>query len=179
MTEFLFADNTVLCNFAAVERLDLLRSILAGRGRWTEAVAYEASRSAAYLPALRVLPLEGWLEEPIAVSDEAGTRAVERIRRAVFGGTHDRPLRHLGEAQTCYVILHRAAFSGSWWLSDDQESVRYARRQAIPTRETIDLLSLAVAAGLVAARDAFDLMLKMSDNDRRLRLPRSPEDFRR
>jgi hypothetical protein len=178
MTEFLFADNTVLCNFAAVERLDLLRSILAGRGRWTEAVAYEASRSAAYLPALRALPLEGWLEEPIAVSDEAGTRAVERIRRAVFGGTNDKPLRHLGEAQTCYVILYREAFNGSWWLSDDQESVRYARRQAIPTRETIDLMRLAIGAGLMPAREAFDLMLKMSDNDRHLRVPRNPDGLR-
>ena len=179
MTDALFADNTVLCNFAAVERLDLLRSVLAGRGRWTEAVAYEASRSAAYLPALRVLPLEGWLEQPVAVSDEAGARTVERIRRAVFGGPHDRPLRHLGEAQTCYVILHRAAFRGSWWLSDDQESVRYARRQAIPARETIDLMRLAVTDGLVAARDAVDLMRKMSDNDRHLRLPASAEDFQR
>ncbi|MGH3277686.1 MAG: hypothetical protein ACRDNW_00920 [Trebonia sp.] len=41
MTEHLFPDNTVLCNFAAVNRLDLLKSVLGGRGRWTEAVAYE------------------------------------------------------------------------------------------------------------------------------------------
>ena len=45
MTEFLFPDNTVLCNFAAVNRLDLLNSVLNGRGRWTEAVAYETRRS--------------------------------------------------------------------------------------------------------------------------------------
>lgn len=42
MTDHLFPDNTVLCNFAAVNRLDLLKSVLSGRGRWTEAVAYEA-----------------------------------------------------------------------------------------------------------------------------------------
>ena len=52
MAEHLFPDNTVLCNFAAVDRLDLLKSVLGGRGRWTEAVAYEASRSAAKLPPL-------------------------------------------------------------------------------------------------------------------------------
>jgi hypothetical protein len=179
VTEFLFADNTVLCNFAAVERLDLLRSILAGRGRWTEAVAYEAHRSAAYLPALRALPLEGWLDLPIAISDEADVRQVERLRRAVFGGTHDRPLRHLGEAQTCYLIRHWAWLRGSWWLSDDQESVRYARRQSITTRETIDLMRMGVDADSVSAGDAFDLMVKMSDNDRRLRLPGTPEDLSR
>ena len=53
MTDYLFPDNTVLCNFAAVNRLDLIKSVLDGRGRWTEAVAYEASRSASKLPALR------------------------------------------------------------------------------------------------------------------------------
>jgi hypothetical protein len=52
MTQFLFPDNTVLCNFAAVDRLDLLKAVLDGRGQWTEAVAYEASRSASALPAL-------------------------------------------------------------------------------------------------------------------------------
>ena len=55
MTEYLFPDNTVLCNFAAVNRLDLIKSVLNGRGRWTEAVEYEASRSASRLPALRGL----------------------------------------------------------------------------------------------------------------------------
>ena len=45
----------VLCDFAAVDRLDLLRSVLDGRGRWTEAVAYEARKSARYLPALAML----------------------------------------------------------------------------------------------------------------------------
>ena len=28
MTEYLFPDNTVLCNFAAVDRLDLIKSVL-------------------------------------------------------------------------------------------------------------------------------------------------------
>ena len=35
----LFPDNTVLCNFGTVGRLDLLRKVLDGCGRWTEAVA--------------------------------------------------------------------------------------------------------------------------------------------
>ena len=69
MAENLFPDNTVLCNFAAVDRLDLLKSVLGGRGRWTEAVAYEASRSAAKLPPLLRLPLEGWLDDPIEIAN--------------------------------------------------------------------------------------------------------------
>src|SRR5713226_8544369 len=106
MTEFLFPDNTVLCNFAAVERLDLLESVLGGRGRWTEAVAYEASRSARVLPALGGLVAGCWLGEAIEISDEPDVLQINQIRRAVFGGTDDKPLKHLGEAQTCFVILN-------------------------------------------------------------------------
>lgn len=74
MNQFLFPDNTVLCNFAAVDQLDLLKAVLDGRGRWTEAVAYEATRSAAVLPALRALAESGWLDEPIEISDETDVR---------------------------------------------------------------------------------------------------------
>ena len=87
MTEFLFPDNTVLCNFAAVDRLDLLRAVLDGRGRWTAAVAYEASQSANVLPALHRLASDGWLGEAIEITDESDIKQVSRIRRAVFGGT--------------------------------------------------------------------------------------------
>jgi len=178
MTEYLFPDNTVLCNFAAVNRLDVIKSVFGGRGRWTEAVAYEASRSASKLPALRGLPAEGWLDEPIEITSESDIRKINNIRRAVFGGTDDNPLKHLGEAQTCYVIKNWAEFAGSWWISDDGEALRYAKFQGITTRETIDVVSIAVTDGDIGARDAFDLMQQMADCDRQLRLPKSPEELR-
>jgi len=179
MTEYLFPDNTVLCNFAAVDRLDLLRSVLGGRGRWTEAVAYEAHRSAAKLPPLRTLPSEGWLDEPIEISDPKDIQKIARIRRAVFDGTDDKPLKHLGEAQTCYVIKNWPSFAGSWWISDDRDALRYARFQSITTRETIDIVSIAVADGDIGAAEAFTLMNQMADCDRCLRLPKSAEELRR
>lgn len=108
MTEFLFPDNTVLCDFAAVDQLDLLRAVLGERGRWTEAVAYEASQSTRHLPALAALTAGDcdWLGDPIEITEDADIRQIERIRRAVFGGGDDLPLQHLGEAQSCYVILN-------------------------------------------------------------------------
>ena len=99
MSTFLFPDNTVLCNFAAVERLDLLQAVLNGRGRWTAAVAYETSKSTRFLPALTSLATGGWLEEPIEITADADVQHVNRVRRAVFGGTDDEPLKHLGEAR--------------------------------------------------------------------------------
>ncbi|MCK9925126.1 hypothetical protein MXD61_25200 [Frankia sp. AgPm24] len=179
MKAHLFPDNTVLCNFAAVDGLDLLKSVLGGRGRWTEAVAYEASRSAAKLPSLLRLPLEGWLDEPIEITDPADMQRIARIRRAVFGGMDDQPLKHLGEAQTCYVIKNWASFAGSWWISDDREAIRHAKFQNIITRETIDIVSIAVADGEIDAAEAFSLMQQMAASDRHLRLPKSVDDFRR
>jgi hypothetical protein len=179
MTEYLFPDNTVLCNFAAVNRLDLLRSVVGERGRWTEAVAYEASRSASKLAALRGLPDEGWLDEPIEITSESDIRKINQVRRAVFGGTDDNPLKHLGEAQTCYLIKNWPEFAGSWWISDDGDALRHAKFQGITTRETIDIVSMAVSDGGIGVRDAFDLMQLMADSDRHLRLPKSPEELRR
>jgi hypothetical protein len=179
MTEFLFPDNTVLCDFAAVDHLDLLRSILGGRGRWAEAVAYEASRSERYLPALASLKTESWLGDPIEVTDDTDIQQIERIRRAVFGGTDDRPLQHLGEAQSCHLILNWAEFAGSWWITNDRDALRHARFKGITTRETIDLMSIAVSNGDISARDAFDLMRLMADAGRSLRLPRSAAELTR
>lgn len=179
MTEFLFPDNTVLCNFASVNRLDLLNSVLDRRGRWTEAVAYEATRSARVLPDLGQLAAADWLGEPIEIDDESEIRQINAIRRAVFGGTDDETLKHLGEAQTCFVILKRSEFAGSWWISDDREALRYARLQGIITRETIDLVSIAVINGDIGTQEGFGLMQKMADQGRCLRLPGSAADLRR
>ena len=179
MTEYLFPDNTVLCNFAAVNRLDLMKSVLNGRGRWTEAVAYEAAESARFLPALAHLPFAGWLDEPIAITDEADKRFIEQIRRAAFGGTRKKPLQHLGEAQTCHIIKNRAEFSGSWWISDDRSAIRYARLQGITTHETIDLMSAAVVKGHISASEAYDLMSDMAHAGRHPRLPGSPAELAR
>ncbi|MEU7743546.1 hypothetical protein [Nonomuraea sp. NPDC049158] len=86
MTHYWFPDNTVLCNFACVSRLDLLESILRGRGRWAEAIAYEASRSARVYPELNSVARDRWLGDPIEIDDQGDVEQIERIRRAAFGG---------------------------------------------------------------------------------------------
>lgn len=153
--------------------------MLGGRGKWTEAVAYEASRSARWLPALIALRSCRWVDEPIEITDPDDIRKVARIRRAVFGGTDSDPLRHLGEAQTCYVIKNWPAFAGAWWISDDHDAIRHAKFQKITTLETIDLMNIAVIDGEISATDAYRLMTRMADSDRRLRLPKSAEELRR
>ncbi|GAA0460922.1 hypothetical protein ACFQ2B_08085 [Streptomyces stramineus] len=173
MSEFLFPDNTVLCNFAAVERLDLLRMVLDGRGRWTQAVAREARNSAKWLPALNELRQQGWLGEAIRVTEQADRDAILRIRTAVFGGRADRIFQHLGEAETCHVIVNWDRFASSWWISDDKHSLSYAAEQGIFTAETIDMVRLAVKGDLITAQEGFELMQQMKERNRNPRMPRS------
>lgn len=179
MSECVFPDNTVLCNFGIVTRLDVLRDALRGRGRWTEAVAFESHRSSSAVPALKGLAEEGWLGEPIEVNKPADIEQVGRIRRAVFGGTEDEPLKHLGEAQTCFLIQNRADLQGAWWVSDDRDALDYARQQGITTLETLDIVAMAVADGDLTTEHGFELMQSMADHGRSLRLPASPMDLLR
>ncbi|MEU4347173.1 hypothetical protein [Streptomyces sp. NPDC023838] len=177
MSDILFPDNTVLCNFAAVERLDLLRVVLDGRGKWTEAVAREARKSAEKLPALHDLRHQGWLGQAIRVTAPGDRESVGHLRTAVFGGQADRHLQHRGEAETCHIIQHWPQFAGAWWISDDKSALEYAIKQGIMTAETLGIMQLAVKAGFVTAEESFDLMQKMHQLDRNPRLPRSVTDL--
>ncbi|MDP4502622.1 hypothetical protein [Nonomuraea turcica] len=177
MTWYWFPDNTVLCNFAAVSRLRLLEETLRGRGRWVEAIEAEASKSKAVFPELNTIAQDGWLGEPIEITNLNESRQVEQVRRAVFGGSFHRPTQHLGEAQTCHVILNWPQFRGSLWITDDRDAGEYARRQGITTRDTMDLFCEAIVDGLCTADEGFKLLHEMARLGRHLRLPSRPADL--
>ncbi|WP_051944563.1 hypothetical protein [Streptacidiphilus rugosus] len=178
-TEWWFPDNTVLCNFAAVDRLPLLEKVLDGRGRWSEAVAREARLSARHLPPLAGLADRGTLGEPVEITDPVTRAEVERLRRAVFGGDRRRPTQHLGEAETLALITKEREFRRSVWISDDRDATRYARHRGIVTLETYDLVRAAVAEELVDAGEGHLLLRRMTEAGRRLhRTSSGPEEFR-
>ncbi|GHB02885.1 MULTISPECIES: hypothetical protein [Streptomyces] len=165
----LFPDNTVLCNFGAVSRLDLLRKVLGGCGRWTEAVAEEARRSAAYVRDLGQLPVEGWLGEPIELCTEAEIAFADRLRRAVFGGIPSEPLRHLGEAETLALIQTRKEFAGAVWITDDRDAGEYAAARGIPVKNTVTLMREAAVSGLIHYAEGHRLLLGMVADGRHIR----------
>lgn len=135
-----------------------------------------SSRSAQWHPKLATID---WLDEPIEINDESLVRRIALVRRAVFDGTDDQPLKHLGEAETCVLLKEHRDYQYSWWISDDREALRYARFQQITTRETIDLMRMAVADSEMPDRQAFELMEAMAEQGRTLQLPGSPADLRR
>jgi hypothetical protein len=173
-----FPDNTVLCNFASVDRLSLLEKVLDGRGRWTQAVAAEAEHSARFWPKLHQVPVDGWLGDPIEIDDPVETALVDRVRRVVFAGSPTRPLQHLGEAETLVVIEHRSGFADSVWITDDGEAGRYAHRKGICVKDSVDMMREAAVGGLVTAEEGHRLLLGMEQAGRHLRgIPRRAGDL--
>lgn len=174
MTGYWFPDNTVFCNFAAVARLDLLRTVLSGRGRWVEAVADEARRSSRIYAELASIHRDGWMGEPIEIDQPSDVDRIELVRRVVFGGREDQPRRHLGEAQTCYVLETRPEFAGALWITDDRDAYEFGRRRRLATRRTADLVREAVHGGQLDRRAGFDLLRDMCRAGRHLWTPADP-----
>lgn len=125
-----FPDNSLICNFAAIDQLGLLRKSLHGAGRIVEAVEYEIERSAARVPNLHRLDTSDWFGVAIKFQDEQDQRAIESMRRNRFGGDDDRPLEHLGESQTLHLLRTRTEFAGSVWMSEDGVPCAWLRRWA-------------------------------------------------
>ncbi|MFD7408353.1 hypothetical protein ACFV7R_38165 [Streptomyces sp. NPDC059866] len=154
--------------------------MLDGRGRWTEAVAYEAKQSARYLPSMRGLEKASWLGEPIEITDSWELAEVDRVRRAVFNGPASVPTKHLGEAETCVLITMRTEFRDSVWITDDRSAGAFARRRGITTKETYDLMNRAVVDGLISALESHELLGRMQAAGRHLhRVSICPEDLMR
>lgn len=144
-----------------------------------EAVRLEVINSSRYYPDLDGTIRGGWLGDAIEIIDERGVEHVERLRTDVFAGSSHNPLQHLGEAQTCHLLQVETEWRGSSWVSDDQEALRYGRRQGFLVFETMDVMSHVVAEGDLTGDQAFALMQQMADADRGVRMPASASELTR
>ncbi|MER7449355.1 hypothetical protein ABTW96_03595 [Nocardia beijingensis] len=137
MSAYLFPDVTVLRASAVSGRLDALRSLLDGRGRWTAATALEVGRASDASAALASIAAEGWLGEPLEISDPGEIQHVQLLRRAVFGGEPDDPLSRLSEAETWHVLREWAAYTDAILVSDDLTLLRYAQRCGVRAQRAL------------------------------------------
>jgi hypothetical protein len=120
---------------------------------------------------------EGWLGEPIAISAGQSKR-VEAIRVAALGGAPNEPLKHRGEAETCFVIKEIVGGTQSVWITDDEAAYDFGKQLGILTWDTRTTLEHLIADGVLTATGAFDLLLEMLDADRYpRRLPTRPGDL--
>ena len=165
-------DNCTLINFAVVDRLDLISSVLVDAA-WLAAVAFETRRSARYVPTLDHAACRQWLGEPIETDLPEDNARVETIRLAL-GGARREPLRNLGEAQSIHAILTRVELADAVFVTDDASAADMARRNGIAVWTTVEIMRTCYDFGKIGCPDAFLLLREMSDgHDRRgVRVPR-------
>lgn len=174
-----FPDTTVLCNFASVDRMALLREFLGERGRWAESVEAEVRQSIGHWPHLQVVFDEEWFPAAIAADREGELERVKTFRQVRLFGDPGKPREHLGESETFVIIQGRPEHQGSTFLTDDHEAHRVVGKLGVGVKDTVDVLGALVGWNTLTPDDAFDLTLQMEGHGRELRrLPRTSADFR-
>jgi len=140
-------DNTVLVNFANINRMDLLKR-LAKHGAWCASVADECERSAR-LPGLKSM---AYAYEIFGVPLSPESRS-EHILTQAFRTRLARPgedkYRHLGEAETLAIMSSRSI--DGIFATDDKSVPVIANELKIRVVTTFDLLRAAHRGGMVDA----------------------------
>ena len=171
MTEIVVADTCSLLNFAVVHRLDLLHGVYGDGIRCAEATRQEVHEQGLIAPELLDVLRTPWLDDPIVFDDPADIAAVERLRRTALGGRSRQPRQHLGEAQSLHAMRTLPALAGAALLTDDTAALDYARRLRLAAVDSADVMSEAYDRHLIGCPDAYELLLRMRDAERGVRIP--------
>ena len=166
MSILLFADNTVLVNFCLIGRLDLLESVLSGKGAWCSEVARECGLSARQPDLLSLGEARQIFGSPY-MPEPAERVDTMQIRTMMAKPGEDRTA-HLGEAETIAIISRRQI--RAVFVTDDNDAAAYASKQGIQTVGTWDLLRNAYRRKLVDL-DAVDGYRLILERARRARPP--------
>jgi predicted nucleic acid-binding protein len=143
----MFPDNTVLINFAIINRMDLLGRLANGIGRWCATVATECAESAK-LPELAALSVALEIFGEPLFPDDAEHQDV-RVLRDQLASPGDPATQHLGEAETIAIIVRRRL--SCFFVTDDGSARRLAAQNGIQVVSTWHLLKIAHRAGLLDA----------------------------
>ena len=147
----LFPDNTVLINFAILNRFDLLAWLANGKGQWCATVASECAESAGVegLGTLRKAPDifgEALRPDPAELQDMLAFRNT-------LAQPGDPPSKHLGEAETLAIMTRRSL--RGFFVTDDRDAARLAKRHDIQSPTTWDLLRVACRKNQIDANTSW------------------------
>ena len=169
------ADTCSLVNFAVMGRVDLLEATLLGRAHWTQAVEYEVRMMASGIQTLKLIVDGGWLGHAIELDTPQDRTAVTAFR-AFLGGTSDRPLQHLGEAESIQAVLSRSHLRDAVLLTDDHDATLLANSKQVRVWNTAALLADAFQRGDIGHPAAYELLRSMRQVGRGVHVPSNCRD---
>ena len=150
----MFPDNSVLVNFAHMDRMSLFEELVQGRGRWTATVAEECEMSSEQPGLEGLAEVKRILGEPLRLSSTQEYLDTEAIR-IQMSKPGDHRFRNLGEGETLAIIVNRADSPGAF-VTDDQSALRKAKELGVRTCSTYDLITLAVRAQRLELLDGWN-----------------------
>lgn len=157
-----FPDNTVLINFAIINRMDLLERLANGNGRWCATVAAECSESAK-LPGLAALDGAGAIFGEPLFPDQAEHQDV-LVLRDQLASPGDKPTAHLGEAESIAIIVRRRL--RCIFVTDDRDATRVAAQNGIQVVGTWRFMKVAYRQGWIDADTFWGYAQTLKGHDR-------------
>lgn len=168
-----FFDANTLINFAVIDRLDILERHYGGCATWTDGVQFEIKRGVQFDQRIqRVLDVP-WLGSPIEIEGVVDLTRVELLR-VCLSGSSSRPMKHLGEAQTIFLL--ETSHKSSFFITDDRPAADFARRRGLSVMDSVDVLRECYRKGEVGCPEAYDLLVEISLQDRGVRVPKHHSD---
>ncbi len=162
MTLLMFPDNTVLINFAIINRMDLLEMLANGKGRWCASVASECAKSAGYPGQATLAEAPAIFGHPI-YPDQAELQDALVLRDSL-AGPGDKRSQHFGEAETIAVIVRRQL--PCIFVTDDRDAARLASQNRIRVVSTWSLLKLAHKFKMIDENTLWGYIGTLHDHDR-------------
>jgi hypothetical protein len=164
MSEWWFPDLSTLTNFDVADALGVLETILAGRGRATEATDHQLRDAAALggRGALATFRDRSVLGAPISILDPGDIEAVQRIRIDELGGDTKDPTELLGEAETVFLLRGQVEFAASFWVTDSVPTHDFGIRSGMRPLCTADLCTLAARDQILSPEDAYSLISRIA-----------------
>ncbi len=143
MNSIVVLDNTILTNFALVNRVDLVYQLWPGAAFTTLAVHHEYQAAVEQ----ELLPEKCWADLPVAELSEAESQLAENLPKQL----------DLGERICLAVAITRKGLL----VSDDLKARRVAASFNVPTTGTIGILVACVQLGLLTKDAGNDLLRQM------------------
>jgi predicted nucleic acid-binding protein len=147
VTILMFPDNTVLINFAMINRMELLARLANGNGRWCATVATECAASARLTELAALDGARAIFGDPL-FPDDAEHQDV-RLLRDDLAGPGEHSTKHLGEAETLAIIVRRQL--RCFFVTDDRDAARLAAKKGVQAVDTWGLLRVAHRKGWLDA----------------------------
>jgi predicted nucleic acid-binding protein len=162
VASLMFPDNTVLINFAIINRMDLLERLANGNGQWCATVSGECAESARYPGLAALSTAETIFGEPLYPN--AAEHQDVQVLRDQLASPGDPPTKHLGEAETVAIITRRRL--SCFFVTDDGDAARLASQNGITVASTWRLLQVAHRKEWIDADTLWGYLQTLRVNDR-------------